>query len=288
MDDELFEALYQIILKLWTAREKRVQYAGRTIVLLFLWSAIRGKPRHWVCQRRNLPRRLKDHALPGRSQFGRRLNSTAVQALLRQLENHLRGLPSDSLLGCWLLDAKPLVVSPYSKDKSARWGWAYDGKARGYKLFALTDLRGKVVAWQTRSMNEAEPVVAKTLLQHTDRPGYVLADSIHDSQSLHECAASRELQLIAPRKLPGGNIGRRARHPSRLRAITMLEGCLTDFGPTMYARRTEIERRFSRLASSKVGLDHLPPFIRTPRRVHLWVQGKIILDWLQPDKDLRQ
>jgi hypothetical protein len=257
-------------------------------MLLFLWSAIRSKPRDWVCQRSNLPRRLKDRPTPSRSQFGRRLNSLPVQAMLQQLEEHLKGQADTSLLGFWLLDAKPLLVSPYSKDKAAKWGWGYNRKARGYKLFAMTNVQGKVVTWQTRSMNEAEPVVAKTLLEHTDRPGYVAGDSIYDINWLHELADSRELQLIAPRKQPGGNIGKRARHPSRLRAIAMLECPLTGFGPSMYACRTGIERRFSRLSSSKIGLDHLPPFIRTPRRVQLWVQAKIILDWLQPDKDLQQ
>lgn len=288
MDDELFAALYQIAWQLWPDREKRVQYAGRTIVLLYLWSALRGKPRQWVCDRRNLPAPLQDQAIPSRSQFGRRINTPEVQALFGQLENHLRQVPQDAMLGCWLLDAKPFVVSPYSKDKSAQWGWAYDRKARGYKLFALSDLQGNLVAWQTQPMNVAEPLVARTLLAQTDRPGYVLADSIYDSGPLHELAAGRQLQLIAPRKKPQANIGRRARQPTRLHAIAMLETFNNSFGPAMYAYRTDIERTFSRLASSRVGLDHLPSFVRTPERVRLWVQGKIILYSLLQKKELRQ
>jgi hypothetical protein len=288
MDDELFETVYQIAWKLWPHREKRVQYAGRTIVLMYLWSVIRGKPRDWVCHPCNLPGRLEDHCIPGRSQFGRRLTTPHVQAMLTELEMHLRKVPQAKMLGCWLLDAKPLVVSPYSKDKSARWGWAYDGKARGYKVFAMSDLQGRVVAWQTEAMNEAEPLVARRLLEHTDRPGYVLGDSIYDSGPLHELTASRDLQLIAPRKLPGGNIGVRARQPSRLHAIAMLETFTNAFGPAMYAQRTIIERVFSRMTSSRIGLDHLPAFIRTPQRVRLWVQGKIILYSLQQKQELRQ
>ena len=41
MDDELFESIYHIARRLWPGREPRVQYAGRLIVLLYLWSAIR-------------------------------------------------------------------------------------------------------------------------------------------------------------------------------------------------------------------------------------------------------
>lgn len=288
MDDELFETVYQVAWKLWPRREKRVQYASRTIVLMYLWSVIRGKPQQWVCQRCNLPRAFQDQSIPGRSQFGRRLKNPQVHAMLAELETHLRGAPQAKMLGCWLLDAKPLVVSPYSKDKSAQWGWAYDRKARGYKVFAMSDLNGRVAAWQTRPMNEAEPLVARTLLQHTDRPGYVIGDSIYDSGPLHELTAARDLQLIAPRKAPSGNIGVRARQPSRLHAIAMLETFNNAFGPAMYAQRTIIERVFSRMTSSRVGLDHLPPFVRTHQRVRLWVQGKLILYSLQQKKELRQ
>jgi hypothetical protein len=288
MDDELFDALYHMACQLWPQREKKVLFAGRTIVLLYMWSVIRCKPRGWVCDRRHLPPRLQETPIPSPSQFRRRINEPRFQTLLDELQTQARGLPPESLLGCWLLDAKPLVVSPYSKDKSARWGWAYDRKARGYKVFALCDLRGRLVAWQTESMNVAEPLVARTLLQQTDRPGYVLGDSIYDSGPLHELAAARDLQLIAPRKEPGGHISRRARQPTRLHAIAMLETFCNPFGPSMYAQRTAIERVFSRMASSRVGLDHLPPFVRTPERVRLWVQGKTILYSLLQTNTLRQ
>lgn len=287
MDDELFERLYQIAMKLWPSREKYVQYSGCLIVLLYLWSVIRGKPLGWVCDRRNLPRALEHASIPSPSRFRRRIKSPPVQAMLTQLEQHVRGTPEGTMLGCWMLDAKPLVVSPYSKDKDAKWGQAYDRKARGYKVFAMSDLDGRVVAWDCRPMNQAEPVVARTLLEHTDRPGYVLGDSIYDSGPLHELAASRHLQLIAPRKVPAGNIGQRARQPTRLHAIDMLETFNNMFGPAMYAKRTSIERVFSRMASSGVGLDHLPPFVRTLPRVRAWVQGKILLYSLQQNKELR-
>jgi hypothetical protein len=288
MDDELFDALYQIALTLWPRRERRVQYAGRTIVLLHLWSVIRRKPRQWVCHRCNLPRGLRDQPIPSRSQYGRRLNSPSVRAMLRELEAHLNRVEQPTMVGCWFLDAKALTVSPYSKDKSARWGWACEQKARGYKVFAMSDLDGRVVAWRTRPMNEAEPLVAQTLITQADRPGYVIGDSIYDSGPLHEYAAARNLQLIAPRKQPGGNIGVRARQANRLHSIAMLETIHNRFGPAMYAQRTSIERMFSKMASSRVGLDHLPSFVRTPSRVECWVQGMVILHATIKQRELRQ
>jgi hypothetical protein len=288
MDDELFAQLYQIVRELWPRREKSVQCAGRTVVLMYLGSVIRNKPRQWVCDPRNLPEPLREQRILGRCQFGRRLRSTPIQRMLVHLDEHLRGVPADTALGAWLLDAKPLIVSPYSKDKAAKWGHAYDRKARGYKLFAMTDLNGRIVSWQVHAMNGSEPVIAKQLIQHTDRPGYVVGDSIYDSGPLHEAAASRDLQLIAPRKVPGGNIGVRARQPTRLHAIAMLETFCNSFGRSLYNRRTAIERSFSRMGCSKIGLDRLPPFIRTPPRVEPWIRGKIILYSLLQKQHLRQ
>ena len=289
MDDELFDVVYQIAWTLWPRREKRVTYPGRTIVLMYLWSVLRCKPRQWVCDRRNLPARLQDVPIPSRSQFGRRLNSADIQAMLVELEQQVNQTAEvqGALVGCWLVDAKPLVVSPYSKDKEARWGWAYNGMARGYKLYALSDLDQRIVAWRVYGMNQAEPTVAPELLDQIDRPGYVIGDSIYDSGPLHEVAAQRDLQLIAPRKDPTGNIGRRARQPTRLRSIDMLETFVNRFGPSMYDKRTEIERAFSRIGASRIGLDHLPPFVRTLRRVEPWIRAKLTLYAVMKQKELR-
>ena len=131
MDDELFDLVYRIVAELSPRREKRVQFACRTIVLLYLWSVIRNKPRYWACDPRNAPCRLSDTPLPSPSQFSRRLRGDAAQRLLEAVERRVREIEWAALVGFWLIDAKPLLVSPYSKDKQARRGWAYDGFARG-------------------------------------------------------------------------------------------------------------------------------------------------------------
>jgi len=248
-------------------------------------SVIRNKPRQWAADRRNLPAQLQQTSTPSRSQFCRRLNTPAVRAMLDELEQAILDLQTAALIGCWLLDAKPFVVSPYSKDKQAKRGWAYNGYARGYKLFAMSDPAGNVVSWRVDSMNVAEPAVARERVQAIDRPGYLIGDSIYDSNRLHETTAALNVQMIAPRKQPGGNIGRRARYPHRLHAIELLETPHHSFGPSMYAKRTEIERMFSQMASSRVGLDHLPGFIRTLPRVRRWIQAKIVLYHLIREKN---
>lgn len=281
MDDELFRRVYRTARELAPRRAKRQQFSDALIVGLYLWAAIRHKPMSWACRPAHSPHALAGGPLPSVSTLSRRLRSDPARSLLGRLEARLHARPHPTRVGCWILDAKPLPVSPYSKDKQARRGWAYNGLARGYKLFALCDLDGRIRAWQVHAMNRAEPTVAPTLLQALERPGYVLADSVYDSVPLHRAAAQRGLQMIAPRKDPTGPIGRRARHGARLHAIDMLETFCNRFGPAMYAQRTRIERAFARLASSRVGLDHLPGWVRGLDRVRRWTQAKLILDAAQ-------
>lgn len=288
MDDELFQLVYRIITQLAPRRGKRQQFSDASIAGCYFWAVIRNKPMSWVCQRSNAPPGLADRPLASCSTLSRRLRSDAVRQLLDRLEHELLQLQHAALICCWLIDAKPLTVSPYSKDKQARRGWAYDGQARGYKLFAVCDLNQRFVGWQVHAMNMAEPVVARSLLKHLDRPGYLVGDSAYDSTALYQAAAAESVHLVAPRKQPGGNIGLRARDPHRLHAIAMLETLGNQFGPALYAKRTTIERAFSRLAASRVGLDHLPGWVRTLPRVRRWVQAKLILFAILQNKHLRQ
>lgn len=281
MDDELFRTVYRIAHELAPGRGKRQQYGDALIVSLYFWAVIRSKPMTWACQPAHAPRALADRPLPSDSRLSRRLRTAEAQHLIDRIEVQLTQLTDAALIGCWMIDAKPLVVSPYSKDKQAKRGWAYTGIARGYKLYAICDSLGRIRAWRVHALNEAEPTVAQTLIEHLDRPGYLLGDCIYDSTPLHEATAARQVQLIAPRKDPAGNIGPRARHPHRLHAIDMLETLGNTFGLKMYAKRTIIERVFARLAASAIGLDHLPGWVRSLTRVRRWVQAKLILYAIQ-------
>ncbi|MEM1355905.1 MAG: hypothetical protein AAGH88_13600 [Planctomycetota bacterium] len=52
-------------------------------------------------------------------------------------------------------------------------------------------------------MGTAEPEAAKPLTDHLDRPGDLIGDSVYDANPLHQHAAGRQAQLIAPRMRPG-------------------------------------------------------------------------------------
>lgn len=278
MDDERFIALYRIVRLLSPRRAKRCQYSDGDILLIVLWAALRHKPISWAADPRNVPRVLRGRPIPSRTVVGRRADSPGVDALIHELIRHFQArLLVGHLVGCWKIDAKGFAVSRYSKDKHARWGYCREGKARGYKLFLLTDTHNVPIAWRVEAMNVAESTVARELIEAIDVPGYLLGDSAYDANALYEQAAAKQVQLIAPRKQPQKPIGQRARSASRLHAIAMLETPLDTFGRRLYQRRTDIERTFARWSASAVGLDHLPGWVRTPRRVRRWINAKICL-----------
>ncbi len=279
MDDERFIILYRLVLQLSPPRGKRCQYSDGDILLVLLWAALRRKPICWACDRRNAPRVLRDRPPPSPSLASRRLRSDSINALLYLVILHLQQhlLVAATLVGCWKIDAKGFAVNRFSKDKHAKWGYCCDRKARGYKLFLLIDTRNVPIAWHVEAMNASEPIVARQLIEHINGPGYLLGDSIYDSNELHELTAAQQVQLLAPRKKPHQSIGRRARSEARLHAIAMLETPVNTFGPSMYDSRTDIERVFSRWAASDVGLDHLPGWVRTLPRVRQWINAKILI-----------
>jgi len=280
MDDERFLVLYRLVMELSPPRAKRCQYSDGYILAVYLWSVIRNKPMNWACDPRNAPAALRGRPLPSDSRMSRRLSTLPVARLLARaiLTLQQRLLVTTTLVGCWVIDAMGLAVNPFSKDKAAKRGYCRGGKARGYKLFLLIDAAGIPVAWFVDSMNVAEQAIAMTMLPFIDRPGYLLGDSIYDSNALFEAARLRQLQLVAPRKTPYGNIGRRATDEARLHAIAMLETLHAD-GWHLYKRRTAIERRFARLTAEAVGLTHLPGFVRTPKRVRRWIDAKMLLQF---------
>jgi hypothetical protein len=280
MEDGLFARLYRMVEELsGFKRAPRQRFSDGVIALVYFWAVLHDRPVNWACDGRHWRGAPLGSKLPSASTLCNRRRGASVQGLIDTLERRvLRGQEPATSVGCFILDAKPLVVSSYSKDPHARRGYAYDGLARGYKLFALADAAGSLVAWRVGPMNGAEPVIARRLIKSIDRPGYILADSVYDSAPLHAAVARLPLplQLIAPRKAPRGPVGARARHPARLRSIDLLEST-NRFGPGLYPMRTAIERLFARLTNCPVGLKGLPNWVRTHPRVKRWLQAKIIL-----------
>jgi hypothetical protein len=214
--------------------------------------------------------------------MSRRLRTPAVRRLLEQLEQRVCAPSADRPL-VWMVDGKPLVISGCSKDRQAGYGRATGGKAKGYKIHAIVGGDGSIAAWRVAPMNKDERVMAGRMLRTTPLQGYLLADSNYDSNQLHAlCDRRGNLQLLCPRRYgPDRGHGHRRQTPGRLRSMELLENPRAEFGRNLFRARTQIERYYGRLTNWGGGLTHLPPWARTHRRVHRWVQAKLILTALR-------
>jgi hypothetical protein len=182
-----------------------------------------------------------------------------------------------------MIDGKPLVVGGCSKDRQAGYGRAAGTKAKGYKLHALVAGDGSLAAWRVAPMNKDERVMAQRLLKTVEIQGYVVADANYDSNNLHKiCDARGNRQLLTPRRYgPGRKVGHRAQSPGRLRSIALLENPQPRFGMQLMKDRAAIERCFGNATNWGGGMTHLPPWIRTHRRVFRFVQAKLTLTALR-------
>jgi hypothetical protein len=301
MEGELWAALYPLVIEEDKRRRRRprVRYSDAIILLVALWAVLHDRPIGWACAARNwgaaLPRPWV--ALPSQGTMSTRLRTLSVQQLLEQVLLRLLTVAAavDGFCLCRRVDAKPLPVGAFSKDRDARRGHVSGGvTCKGYKLFGCwgaSPVAPEVLV--LGPMNESDQAGAMELIDRLQRlhggagttGGYLLMDATHDTNPLHDYAGAHGFQAVTPRKEPGTGLGHRAHSPYRLRSIELLEGApattLNDFGPAIYAHRGQIERDFGHMGSFGGGLQPLPNFIRRPRRVALWVIGKLILNGLR-------
>jgi hypothetical protein len=251
------------------------------ILQTWFWAVLHDRPVSWACRRENWPSGKQYDQPPSAATMSRRLRSRRIGELLRQVERQVlapRGCPLQ-----WFVDGKPLMISGCSKDRQAGYGRAAQCKAKGYKLHAITSNDGAVAAWRVAPMNVDERVMAERMLRVANIQGYVIGDSNYDSNKLHQvCDKRGNLQLVAPRRYgPQRAHGHRRQTAGRLRAKALLENPSPTFGESLLRQRMQIERFYARLTNWGGGLTHLPPWARTHRRVHRWVQAKLILSALR-------
>lgn len=283
MEHQLWKGIVtslKVILK--SRRKARERYDCEDIVRVWFWAVIHDRPVSWATQRSNWPVHERRRRLPSSSTMSRRLRSPQVLTVIKAIETQtIRHTGTAPLM--WMIDGKPLVIGSCSKDRQAGYGRAARGKAKGYKLHAIYGADRSIAAWRIAPMNVDERVVARRLVREAQIQGYLVADSNYDSNPLHEvCSQVGELQLLVR---PRGGLGlkkrRRVQSAGRRRAIELLEHPFPEFGHGLLRQRTDIERDFGNLTSWGGGLTHLPPWARRHRRVHRWVQAKLILDALK-------
>jgi hypothetical protein len=282
MEYQLWSQIVALLPTLDKVRTGRVgDYTDAGIVQVWYWSVIHDRPVSWACQRRHWPLHRRRQALPSESTMCRRLRSPSVLALLHKLERRVVAPQQPGLF--WMIDGKPLPIGGCSKDRQAGYGRSAGGKAMGYKLHAVLGSDGSIPHWRIAPMNKDERVMAERMLKATPIQGYLLADGNYDSNKLHAlCDAHESLQLLSPRRYGSNHgTGHRRQSAGRLRSMDRLENPYPAFAKQLLVDRAEIERRFAHLTNWGGGLNGLPAWVRTHRRVHRWVQAKLVLTALK-------
>jgi hypothetical protein len=256
-------------------------FSDEDIVKVHYWSVIHDRPIRWACQARHWPLHRRRLPLPSEATMSRRLQHPRVLALLHALERRVLAPKEPGLF--WIIDGKPCVIGGASKDRQAGYGRAVGGKAKGYKIHAIVNPQGDVAAWRLAPMNKDERTMAERMLRTVAIQGYIVADSNYDSNPLHAiCDQRDQLHLVTRRRYGSQHgTGHRRQTTGRLRSMSLLENPAPAFGNQLLKDRDEIERRFANLTNWGGGLTCLPPWIRTYRRVHRWVQAKLVLTALK-------
>ena len=255
----------------------RYRFSSSDIVRVILWAVLHDRPISWATDRRNWPIYDRRRALPSNTTVSRRYRSSDVQTLLKQLESLvLRSNGNSSLVS--FIDGKSLPIGGCTKDKQAGYGRSASGMAKGYKLHALISLNGSLLSWRLSPMNTNERRMARRLLRDSGHQGYVLGDGNYDSNPLHAIASEvGQMQLISPRR-KGTKLGHQRHEAGRLRSSRLLEDPFSEFGKQLFGLRSTIERYFAHLTNWGGSLTTLPAWARTHKRVHRWVQGKLIVN----------
>ncbi len=286
MEVKLWRALYALLAELsrGARRRKREQYADAWVLAVALWAVVHDRPMRWACDTANWsPPVLDDRPLPSPSRLSRRLRSATLLDLLT------RALSAASAAACAVVipmvkavDSKPLLVGAYSRDRRADRGRLSDRcSARGYRLHALCYGRA-VRHWVLAPMSVHDSVPAPELLARLEGGwGYVTADNAYDDNDLYDLAAARGHQLVAPpRACNAGVRDTRYNGGARLRGLDLsdspLRACGADsgLGRALHDYRETAESCFGELTGA--GLNYLPVWVRGPRRVALWVAGKLL------------
>jgi hypothetical protein len=262
-------------------RSMHFRFSDSDILKVWFWSVIHDRPISWAVQRENWPVHLRRHSLPSNTTMSRRLRSRSVTRMLDKLQQLVVAPQDDSLY--WMVDGKPLTIGGCSKDRQAGYGRAAGCMAKGYKLHAIVAKNGQIADWRIAPMNKDERVMAERMLKTTNVRGYVVADSNYDSNKLHAvCDKRGSLQLVCRRRYgEHRKMGHRKQSAGRLRSKEILEAPNNAFGKDLLAQRDSIERTFASLTNWGGGLTHLPPWVRTHRRVKRWVQAKLIFGALK-------
>lgn len=277
MERELWKIISAQITQLdrRTPRRKYVHSVG-CIVRVYLWAVLHDRPVDWACRRCNWVGVRPPKKLPDQSTMSRRMRHHSTSQMIEQVHDTL----NESGESRWIkmLDGKPLTVAKHSSDREATAGRGAGFKARGYKIHAIYAGSSLPIAWSISGLHYSEQRAARALIARLDDQGYLLADAGYDSNYLYQLAAQHEHILLTPRRYPKAKgVGHHRHSPHRLEAIDRLQFAPSPFANDLLDHRRQIETRFANQTNFGGALTHLPPWVRRPHRVALWIAGKFII-----------
>jgi hypothetical protein len=282
MEHQLWTAILAVLADLDKPRKPpRLRFSDEEIVSSYYWAVIHDRPLSWACNPKHWPIQRQGRPLPSPATMSRRLRTPSVIALLGALERRVVTPQRPGLF--WLIDGKPMAIGGCSKDRQAGYGRAANCKAKGYKIHAIVGSDASIACWRVAPMNKDERVMAARLLREAAIQGYVAGDTNYDSNKLHKvCGGREQLQLVTRRRYgPDHGTGHRKQSPGRVRSMHLTENPYPEFANKMLSDRDIIERDFAHMTNWGGGLICLPPWVRTHRRVHRWVQAKMVLTALK-------
>jgi hypothetical protein len=256
----------------------RDTYPTALIVRVHLWSSLHDRPTFWACEAKNWTPKTRPQKLPDQSTLSRRVRRDDFQLFLQALGQRLNGKAKEHLLK--KMDGKPLELPNHTQDPDAGWERGVSRLSVGYKLHMICSGNPMPDAFVITSLDVCEKQMAARMIKRTGGCGYLLADGNYDARWLYDLCQYHNHLLVSPRAKPGTGIGHHDQSPQRLRSIQLLEppGGINRFGPSLYGRRTDIERDFSQPSCFGAGLAPLPPWIRRIWRVRNWVWAKLLIN----------
>jgi hypothetical protein len=253
-------------------------YPTARIVRVYLWAVLHDRPTVWGCNPRNWTSKTRPAQLPDQSTMSRRTRRGDFQLFLQAMARRLNGKPKVHLLK--VIDGKPLELPNHTSDRDAKWGRGVSRLSVGYKLHMIRSGNSMPDAFVITPLNVCEKQMAARMIKRLNGCGYLLGDGNYHASWLHDFCNLHHHLLVSPRAKPGAGIGHHPVSQQRLRSIQLLEppGGLDDFGPSLYRRRTDIEREFSQLTGFGGGLTTLPPWVRRIWRVRNWGIAKLLIN----------
>ena len=183
----------------------------------------------------------------------------------------------------WMIDGKPLPIGGCSKDRQAGYGRAAIARPRATRS-TPSSIPRVAADWRMAPMNKDERVMAERMVGWRLDRGLPVGDTNYDSNRCTRSASARQVAIGHARRHGANHRNRSQKADSRSPSFDPtdripLPGIRGPTAARSIQHRTPF--RFPMPPTGAADLTCLPPWVRTHRRVHRWVQAKLVLTALK-------